>query len=101
MSSESVRSPGPRSDDQANRVLLSPRRRSLIRQAPVKNGLRSDDGMPIEAWSLPCTDLPKITHHVTNMIVNGSWDDDEGSSDDEDGGCKSHAFRSRHFPCAI
>jgi hypothetical protein len=40
--------------------------------------------MLIEAWALPCTDLPMITHHVTNMIVNGSWDDDEGSSDDEE-----------------
>lgn len=44
--------------------------------------VRSEDGMPIQAWALCCTELPKITHHVTNMIVNGSWDDTE-SSDDE------------------
>lgn len=50
--------------------------------------VRSEDGMPIQAWALSCPRLPKIAHHITNMILNGSWDDDDTSSDDGDSKAK-------------
>lgn len=46
--------------------------------------VHSEDGMPIQAWALSCSRLRKIAHHVTNMIVNGSWDDDESGSDHDE-----------------
>lgn len=42
---------------------------------------RSDDGMPIGAWAMACRDLAGITKHVTNKVLSGSWDDNEGPSE--------------------